>query len=119
MYAREPASFRMDAGQATSAAAMPNESRFACYQKGCQCDARMHVQAQEASLQERHEAAVQRICAENEAIVDEFLRTLQRPMTPAERHVFLRAQAGLDVPPDNPLGLTPHSAADAVMCASR
>ena len=75
------------------------------------------VQAQKFAVQQQCEARVQSICAANEAIVDAFLHSLQRPMTAAERHVFLRAQAGLDVPADNQLGLTPHAEAFEDMCA--
>jgi hypothetical protein len=75
------------------------------------------VQAHAMAVWEAYEVAVERIRDENEAKVDLFLQRLQRPMTSAEHSVFLRAQAGLDVPPDNPLDLQPHSTAMAAMCA--
>jgi hypothetical protein len=63
-----------------------------------------------------YEAALDAVRAENEAAADAFLRGLARPLTPAERDACARAQAGLDVPEDNPLRLRPHSAAVPDKC---
>lgn len=69
------------------------------------------MQADKVSEWEAQEAAVESIRQENEVQLDHFVHSLNRPMTPEERAVFLRARAGLDVPESNPLGLRPLSAA--------
>ena len=69
------------------------------------------LQVQRQAAWDEHEAAVDIIRLENEAAVDTFLRALNRPITPQERDICLRAQAGLDIPEDNTLRLRPHSAA--------
>lgn len=68
------------------------------------------LQVQRQAAWNAHEAAVDVVRRDNEAAVDAFLRALERPITPQERDACVRAQAGLDVPEDNPLRLRPHSA---------
>lgn len=66
-----------------------------------------HVQAERQARWKAQQKELEEVRKANDTILGKFIANLDRPMSAEEQDVFLRAHAGLDIPPSNPLNLQP------------
>jgi hypothetical protein len=86
--------------------------------KGCSDSRGGLIQADHKARLDALQCELDLVYKENEALVDTFIGRLDRPMSPEEHRTFLRARAGLEVPPGNVLNLRPVTA-DTLLNTSR